>query len=330
MTDRAIWRAPAGRRTPPRRPLDCGPGFLAPAQGRCGVIHRMSTPFRHVALFGKYQAQGVRPILEEIAQFLVRSGVEVSVDHDTATTSAWNDFGAMSIDELAKVCDLAVVVGGDGTMLGIGRELARHGIPLIGINQGRLGFITDIAATSWRDALAPMIQGDYEAESRPMIEGGVWRDGQQVFQGFALNDVVVRSSNPSMIELRVSVGGDLVANTRSDGMIVATPTGSTAYALSAGGPILHPGIGGWAMVPVASHTLSNRPIVLPDDQEVLLELVQGKEASANFDMHGLASMLLGDTVHMQRSAHKARFLHPRGWSYYATLRNKLHWHEGTA
>ena len=289
----------------------------------------MSTPFRHVALFGKYQAHGVRPILEEIAQFLVRGGVEVSVDHDTAMNTDWLDFGAMRIDELAQVCDLAVVVGGDGTMLGIGRDLARHGIPLVGINQGRLGFITDIPANSWREALAPMIRGDYEAESRPMIEGGVWRDGEQIFQGFALNDVVVRSSTSSMIEVRVSVGADHVANIRSDGVIVASPTGSTAYALSAGGPILHPGIGGWTMVPVASHTLSNRPIVLPDDQEVLLELVQGKEASANFDMHGLASMLLGDTVRMQRSAHKARFLHPRGWSYYATLRHKLHWHEGT-
>ncbi len=289
----------------------------------------MSTPFRHVALFGKYQSQGVRPILEEIAQFLVRRGVEVSVDHDTAMNSGWNDFGAMTIDELAKTCDLAVVVGGDGTMLGIGRELARHGIPLIGINQGRLGFITDIPPTTWREALAPMLDGNYESENRAMIEGGVWRDGQQIFKGFALNDVVVRSSSPSMIELRVMVGGDLVANIRSDGVIVASPTGSTAYALSAGGPILHPGIGGWAMVPIASHTLSNRPIVLPDDQEVALELVQGKEASANFDMHGLASMLAGDIVRMQRSPHKARFLHPRGWSYYATLRHKLHWHEGT-
>ena len=290
----------------------------------------MSTPFRHVALFGKYQAEGVRPILEEIAQFLVRAGVEVSVDHATAQATGWQDFGAMQIDELAQVCDLAVVVGGDGTMLGIGRELARHGIPLIGINHGRLGFITDIPLADWREALVSMIHGDYEAESRPMIEGGVWREGQQVFRGFALNDVVVRSSNPSMIELRVHVGSQHVANIRSDGVIVASPTGSTAYALSAGGPILHPGLGGWAMVPVASHTLSNRPIVLPDDQEVSLELVQGREASASFDMHGFASMLLGDTVRMQRSAHKARFLHPRGWSYYATLRNKLHWHEGTA
>ena len=290
----------------------------------------MSTPFRHVALFGKYQAQGVRPILEEIAQFLVRCGVEVSVDRDTALSTDWTDYGAMTIDELARVCDLAVVVGGDGTMLGIGRELARHGIPLIGINQGRLGFITDIRVADWREALASMLEGNYEAESRAMMEGGVWRDGRQIYQGFALNDVVVRSTNPSMIEVRVSVGADLVANIRCDGVIVASPTGSTAYALSAGGPILHPGIAGWAMVPVASHTLSNRPIVLPDDQEVTLQLVQGKEASANFDMHGLASMLPEDTVRMQRSPHKARFLHPRGWSYYATLRHKLHWHEGTS
>ena len=290
----------------------------------------MVSRFRHAALVGKYQSEGIRGVLEGIAHFLVRQGLEVSMERQTALNTGITDFGALTPDELGRECDLAVVVGGDGTMLGIARQLSRHGTPLVGINQGRLGFITDIPATNWREALAPMILGDYEAESRPMIEGGVWRDGEQIFQGFALNDVVVRSSTSSMIELRVSVGADHVANIRSDGVIVASPTGSTAYALSAGGPILHPGIGGWTMVPVASHTLSNRPIVLPDDQEVLLELVQGKEASANFDMHGLASMLLGDIVRMQRSAHKARFLHPRGWSYYATLRHKLHWHEGTA
>ena len=288
----------------------------------------MSTPFRHVALFGKYQAQGVQPILEEIAQFLVRVGVEVSVDHDTAMNTDWLDFGAMRFDELAQVCDLAVVVGGDGTMLGIGRELARHGIPLVGINQGRLGFITDIPATSWRESLAPIVKGDYEAESRPMIEGGVWRDGEQIFQGFALNDVVVRSSTSSMIEVRVSVGADHVANIRSDGVIVASPTGSTAYALSAGGPILHPGIAGWVLVPIAPHDLSNRPIVLPDLGEITIEIVAGREASVSFDMQSLASLLHGDRVQVRRSANQVRFLHPRGWSYYATLRRKLHWNSG--
>jgi NAD+ kinase len=290
----------------------------------------MSTPFRHAAVFGKFQAPAVRAVLEEIAHFLVDCGIEVSVDRDTAESTGWHEFGAQGMDELAAVCDLAVVVGGDGTMLGIGRELARHGIPLIGINQGRLGFITDISATDWRDALGPIVHGNYEQESRAMIEGGVWRERHQVFQGFALNDVVVRSTHPSMIELRVTVGGDHVANIRSDGMIVASPTGSTAYALSAGGPILHPGIAGWAMVPVASHTLSNRPIVLPDDHEVVVELVAGHGAAANFDMQGFTDLVAGDQVRMQRSEHKARFLHPRGWSYYATLRHKLHWYEGAA
>jgi len=291
--------------------------------------HTPPSRFRHAALVGKYQARGIRPVLEDVAQLLTRAGLDVSLERNTALNTGMTDHPSLTIAEIGQQCDIAVVLGGDGTMLAIARELAPFGIPLVGINQGRLGFITDIAASEWRDALAPMIKGDYEAESRPMIEGGVWRDGEQIYQGFALNDVVVRSSSSSMIELRVTVGSDHVANIRSDGVIVASPTGSTAYALSAGGPIMHPGIGGWAMVPIASHTLSNRPIVLPDDQEVRLELVQGKEASANFDMHGLASMLTGDTVRMQRSQHKARFLHPLGWSYYATLRHKLHWHEGT-
>ena len=131
-----------------------------------------------------------------------------------------------------------------------------------------------------------------------------------------------------MVELRVDVDGDFVANLRADGLIVATPTGSTAYALSAGGPILHPAIAGWVVVPIASHTLSNRPIVLPDCGEVHIGIVAGKDVSANFDMHNLASLMIGDQVRVRRSAFQVRFLHPRGWSYYATLRRKLRWYEG--
>jgi NAD+ kinase len=131
-----------------------------------------------------------------------------------------------------------------------------------------------------------------------------------------------------MVELRVDIGEEFVANMRADGLIVASPTGSTAYALSAGGPIVHPRIGGWLLVPNASHTLSNRPIVLPDDGEVRITIVAGRDASVNFDMQGLAHLLHGDQVRMTRSAYKARFLHPKGWSYYATLRRKLRWYEG--
>jgi NAD+ kinase len=290
---------------------------------------RMPSRFRHAAIVGKYQARGIRPVLEEIAHFLVQQGLEVSFERDTAHATGVTDFDTLAPDELGRRCDIAIVVGGDGTMLGIARELAKYGMPLVGINQGRLGFITDVPHGQYKEALAPMIAGDYEEEHRSMLEGDVWRDGRKIFDGLSMNDVVVsRGATASMVELRIDVDDDFVANIRADGLIVASPTGSTAYALSAGGPILHPGIAGWVVVPIASHTLSNRPIVLPDHGEVRIGIVAGKDISANFDMHNLASLLIGDQVRVRRSAFKVRFLHPLGWSYYATLRRKLRWYEG--
>jgi NAD+ kinase len=289
----------------------------------------MAAGFRHAAIVGKYQARGIRPVLEDVANFLLEKGLEVSFERDTATATGVSDFEALSTEEVGQRCDLAVVVGGDGTMLGIARELSRWNMPLVGINQGRLGFITDVPMGQYKEALAPMIAGDYEEEQRSMLEGDVWRDGECIYEGLSMNDVVVsRGLTASMVELKVEVDDDFVANIRADGLIVASPTGSTAYALSAGGPILHPSIAGWVLVPIASHTLSNRPIVLPDRGEVRIGIVGGKDVSANFDMHNLASLLHGDQVRVRRSAHKVRFLHPRGWSYYATLRRKLRWYEG--
>jgi NAD+ kinase len=289
----------------------------------------MSMRFRHAAIVGKYQARGIRPVLEEVAHYLIDQGLDVCFDRDTATATGVADYEALSTAEIGKRCDLAVVVGGDGTMLGIARELARHNLPLVGINQGRLGFITDVPIDRFKESLAPMLAGDYEEEHRTMLDGSVWRDGERIFEGLSMNDVVVsRGATAGMVELRVDIGNDFVANLRADGLIIASPTGSTAYALSAGGPILHPGIAGWVLVPIASHTLSNRPIVLPDHGEVRIEIVAGRDASANFDMHSLTSLLHGDQVRVRRSQHKVRFLHPRGWSYYATLRRKLRWYEG--
>jgi NAD+ kinase len=292
-------------------------------------MRRMPERFRHAAIVGKYQARGIRTVLEEIAHFLVAQGLEVSFERDTAVATGVTDFDALPPEELGRQCDLAVVVGGDGTMLGIARELARFNLPLVGINQGRLGFITDIPHGQYREALAPMIAGDYEEEHRSMLEGDVWRDGMKIFEGLSLNDVVVsRGGTSGMVELKVDIDDDFVANLRADGLIIASPTGSTAYALSAGGPIMHPGIAGWVLVPIASHTLSNRPIVLPDHGEIRIGIVAARDASANFDMQSLASLMHGDQVRVRRSAYKVRFLHPRGWSYYATLRRKLRWYEG--
>lgn len=291
----------------------------------------MPTRFRHAALVGKYQARGVRPQLEEIAHYLVRAGLEVSLELDTARNTGMTDYPALSPAEIGANCDLAVVVGGDGTMLAIARELACYNIPLVGINHGRLGFITDIPMKEWQETLSTVIKGDYEEEHRSMLAGSVVRDGEAIYEGFAVNEVIVsRGATASMIEVKVEVQGQFVANLRADGLIVSSPTGSTAYALSAGGPILHPSIAGWVLVPVASHTLSNRPIVLPDTSEISIEIVAGRDASMNFDMQSIASLLHGDRIVVRRSAHRVRFLHPRGWSYYATLRRKLRWNEGVS
>jgi NAD+ kinase len=293
-------------------------------------IHaRMAARFRHAAIIGKFQARGIHPVLEDLAHFLSEQGLDVSFDSETAAGAGMTQYDVLPRAQLGTRCDLAVVVGGDGTMLGIARELARHDIPLVGINQGRLGFITDVPQDRFREALAPMLAGQFEEERRTMLDASVWRDGERIFEGLSMNDVVVsRGATASMVELRVTIGDDFVANLRADGLIVASPTGSTAYALSAGGPILHPGIAGWVLVPIASHTLSNRPIVLPDHGEIRIEIVAGRDASANFDMQSLTSLLHGDEVRVRRSQHKVRFLHPPGWNYYATLRRKLRWYEG--
>ena len=289
----------------------------------------MPKRFRHAALVGKFQAQGIGPVLTDIAHFLTEQGLQVSLERETAVNTGLDEWGAFSADELGARCDIGIVVGGDGTMLGIARQLARHDLPLVGINQGRLGFITDITVDEQREVLAAMIAGDCEEEHRSMLDGSVWRDGAAIFTGLSLNDVVVsRGATASMVELKVHIGDEFVANLRADGLIVASPTGSTAYALSAGGPIVHPSLAGWVLVPIASHTLSNRPIVLPDAGEIRIEIVGGRDASANFDMQSLARLQHGDEVRVCRSAHKVRFLHPKGWSYYGTLRRKLRWHEG--
>jgi NAD+ kinase len=297
----------------------------------------MKSQFRQVAIVGKYHAAAagspagsVREVLEDIAHFLADQGCDVVLERDTASASGITGYTTLDIPAIGAQCDLVLVVGGDGTMLGVGRQLARHGVPLIGINQGRLGFITDIPLDHFRSTLTPMLAGEYEEDDRSLMHARVVRDGHTVLDALAMNDVVVnRGATSGMVEMKVEVDGHFVANQRADGLIVASPTGSTAYALSAGGPLLHPSNPGWVLVPIAPHTLSNRPIVLPDASEICIELVSGRDASANFDMQSLASLLKGDRVTVRRSQHRVHFLHPRGWTYFDTLRKKLHWYEGS-
>ena len=270
-----------------------------------------------------------RKVLEDVAHFLARQGCEVVFDQNTAQLTGLNGYAALDLSEIGKQCDLGIAIGGDGTMLGVGRQMASHNLPLIGINQGRLGFITDIPLKDYQSVLGPMLHGKYQTESRSLMHARVQRDGHCVFDALAMNDVVVyRGGTSGMMEMRVEVDGHFVANQRADGLIIATPTGSTAYSLSVGGSLMHPGIGGWIMAPIAPHTLSNRPIVLPDTCEVGIEIVSGRYASANFDMQSLASLMIGDRITVRRSQHQVRFLHPEGWNYFDTLRKKMHWNEG--
>ncbi len=287
-----------------------------------------ATRFDTIAIIGKHGDPGATDLLRELADFLSSRGHRVVFETGTAPDVHRSGLVALTPDQIGTDADLAIVLGGDGTMLGIARRLAPFGVPLIGVNQGRLGFMTDIASDRMLPVLAEMLDGKLATEQRSLLQGTVLRNGQTIFSGVAFNDIVVaRGTGAGMVELRVTVDSHFMYNQRSDGLIVATPTGSTAYALSAGGPILQPDLGGIVLVPIAPHALSNRPIVLSDNREIEIEVASGRDCSVNFDMQALSTLQQRDRVLIRRAAHTVTFLHPEGWSYYDTLREKLHWNE---
>jgi NAD+ kinase len=286
--------------------------------------------FKTVALIGRHQDTGLDAPLRHLADTLQEAGCAVMIEADTARNTGLTQFPIGDYEEIGRRADLAVIMGGDGTMLGAGRRLAHSGVPMIGINHGRLGFITDIPLHSARDALDGVIQGNFVAEERIMLEGRVVRAGQTLFSGMALNDVVInRAGRGGMIELRVELDGNFMYSQRSDGLIVATPTGSTAYSLSANGPILHPKLDALLLVPVAPQTLSNRPIVIPDSGTLGITITAlgrvESGASVHFDMQTWSDCQPGDRIDVRRAPHTATFLHPTGYSFFSTLRRKLHW-----
>lgn len=292
------------------------------------LLPDLARRFGTIALVGRYQSTGVAGALDEIARFLQARGLQVMLESGTAQAIGRTDLPHAPVAELGGRADLAVVVGGDGTMLGVARELAAaSGIPLVGINHGRLGFITDVPLARWNEALGQILDGRFEASERVLLAARVMRGDECVFAASAMNDVVVaRGQSGRMVEVIVHVD-DLYMNTqRADGLIVATPTGSTAYALSAHGPILHPNLPGIVLVPVAPQSLSNRPIVLPDTSSICIRVTEARDAQVNCDMQQFASLQPGDRIVVERAPCRITFLHPPGWSYYATLRGKLNWH----
>ena len=284
--------------------------------------------FSRVALVGKYQADGIEEHLKDLAKLLSDLGCEAFIEFDTATHLALSGYPTKTARDFAGEIDLVVVLGGDGTMLGIARQLAGSNVPLVGINMGRLGYMTDIPIQSVHTTLPKIIAGDYEADTRTLLDAVVLRNGKEINRALALNDVVVnRSGISGMVELAVQVNGSFMYNQRSDGLIISTPTGSTAYALSAGGPILHPHVAGILLAPIAPHSLSNRPIVLPQDSITIIEVVDGREVIVNFDMQSQTNLQSGDKVEVRQSTKTIDLLHPSNHSDYKTLREKLHWNE---
>jgi NAD+ kinase len=290
----------------------------------------MSQPMniRTIGLVGKDNSPAVTDALLTLLQHLRQVGagqLTLWVKAESAAAIGVPELAA-SFEKIAAVADVTIVIGGDGTLISAARRLAEHDVPLVGINQGRLGFMTDIARADMLTAVDRLLAGEFTEDRRLLLDAQVWRGGQQVFQAVALNDVVVSKGDIGrLIELEVRVDGEFLYVLRADGMIVSTPTGSTAYALSANGPILHPAVTGIALVPLYPHALTYRPITISDNCRVDVVLVPPNDARVHFDGQSHFNALAGDTVRIARSAHAVTLLHPPGYSYFAMLREKLHW-----
>ena len=284
--------------------------------------------FKTVALIGRYNTPGVAASLQKLGAFLHERGCVILIEAETARTSEISNFPHADFPLIGKRADLAIVLGGDGSMLTAARGLAQFKVPLVGVNQGRLGFMTDIAQGAMIETIAGLMEGRFTTEDRTLLSAEVVRAGKRVFQTLALNDIVVnKGAIGRLIEFMVHIDGQFVYDLRSDGLIVATPTGSTAYALSSNGPILQPNVPGMVLVPICPHTLSNRPITVSDTCVIDITLKRALDARLHFDGQPQFDLAENDRVLVARAEQTVRFVHPPGYSYYAMLREKLHWSE---
>jgi NAD+ kinase len=282
------------------------------ARSEHGSVHpAMTNGFQRIGLIGKFGDPGVGDTLSRLVDFLLARGRSVSVEASCADCLPATEVPLVDRATLAGSVDLAIVVGGDGTMLNAGRSLADAGVPLMGINLGRLGFLADVSPDEMFDQLDRVLNHEYETDTRTLVHAAVHRDGRVVSDSDALNDVVVHKWDIArMIELEVRIGGHLLHTSRSDGLIVSTPTGSTAYALSGGGPILHPGLAALVLVPICPHTLSNRPIVVDDSVEVEILVHDSGPTQAQVTCDGQVNFALqaGDQDHRRRPRHDCQWL----------------------
>lgn len=282
--------------------------------------------FKRIALIGKHTPE-IAESLRALRQLLRSRGCEVRVERETAARIGDGE-DALELARIGAFADLAMVLGGDGTMLAAARGLAPHGVPLTGINQGRVGFMTDIALRDMQASVGAILEGQYRMEERALLDAEILRGNAPLLRTVALNEAVVgKGSQGRLIEVEVRIDGEYVYALRADGLIVATPTGSTAYALSAQGPILQPGVGAFALVPLNPHVLSARPVSVSDRSVIEVSLLHALDARAHFDGLALTELAQGDRLVLRRAKDAVRFVHPPGYSYFAMLREKLSWSE---
>ena len=282
---------------------------------------------RTVALVGRLAPDTAPEPLLHVIRLVSDMGKKVVIEARTHELFKLNDYPRVELAEIGNVADVLISVGGDGTMLGVAREVAPYGVPLIGINQGHLGFITDVALNDAAALLREILLNKrFVVEARDMLQVKVLREGEELFSSTALNDVVVaRRSVEGMMELNVNVDDEFMYRQRADSLIIATPTGSTAYSLAANGPILHPQLAGITLVPVAPQSLSNRPIVLPHTSKIQIEITSNREAAIHCDTQVYSYVRKGDQLNIQLAPHQSIFWHPLSYNYFATLRQKLNW-----
>lgn len=281
--------------------------------------------FRTIALLGRKDSDGVKKTLASLVRLLTDRNLTVVVHKNLRDIIADQSLQFADTNMIGEICDLAIVVGGDGSLLGAARSLARHQLPVLGVNRGTLGFLTDIRPDEIDEKINAVLDGDYSRDERLLLDVVVKRDGEPVGSGTALNDVVLNSGSfARMIEFDLFVGDQFVYTQNSDGLIISTPTGSTAYSLSGGGPIMHPSLSALVLVPMFPHTLTARPIVLDSESEITL-VIGDSHPYVSCDGQVRLDAAPGDTVHISRKSHRLTLLHPGKHDFYAACRDKLGW-----
>lgn len=285
-----------------------------------------NTPFHRIALMGRHYPDRIEWTLRALYDFLTERRYPVVCDQDTASRLSFPIL-CVPINELHAHCDLLIVVGGDGSLLQAAKIAVAQSLPVLGVNRGRLGFLTDVYPQQLT-VIEQVLKGDYQEEERFLLRAEILHQNTITASVEALNEIVLSPGDVAhMIEFEVMIGGRFVCDLRADGLIVATPTGSTAYALSGGGPILEPALNAIVLVPMFPHTLSNRPLVVDADSQLVIEITPNNEATpfVSGDGQKRLSIALGDTLRIQKKAQRLRLIHPRNYEYFQTLRSKLGW-----